>query len=199
MHSEGVRRRALAWLALAAALGLLGAALDQIHVQSGVLAYPDPAWWDQAWWVPLNFAVLLTSLVAVTIGLARIGEPLLEGTATPTNGALAADFAWFAGAYALSGLVAPERPGLLAATYLALWAARIAVRSDRRFLLPYGIALAIAGCTVEAVEIAFGWFSYADPGIAGVPLWLAGIYLHGAPLALGVARRLGGFAAPPHG
>ena len=192
MHPKGVPARRLAWPGLAVALCLLGAALDQIHVQSGLLSYPDPAWWGQAWWVPLNFAVLLTSLVAVTIPLARAGAPLLGGSAPPANAMLAADFAWFAGAYALSGLVAPDDPGLLAAAYVVVWVARIALRRDRAFLVPYGIALALAGCGVEAAEIALGWFSYAEPDVAGVPLWLAGIYLHGAPLALGVARRLDG-------
>ena len=190
MHPKGVPARRLAWPGLAVALGLLGAALDQIHVQSGLLSYPHPAWWDQAWWVPLNFAVLLTSLVAVTIPLARAGAPLLGGSAPPANATLAVDFAWFAGAYALSGLVAPDHPGLLAAAYVVVWVVRIGLRRDRTFLVPYGIALALAGCGVEAAEIALGWFSYAEPDVAGVPLWLAGIYLHGAPLALGVARRL---------
>ena len=29
-----------------------------------------------------------------------------------------------------------------------------------------------------------------EPDVIGVPLWLPGIYLHGAPLALAVARRV---------
>lgn len=187
MRFDGDGRRIAGWLGLAAGLGLLGAALDQIHVQAGLLSYPDPAWWDQAWWVPLNFAVLLTSLVAVTAPLAR-GR--LAGEPPPGDLRLATDFAWFAGAYGLSGLIAPDAPGLLAAAYLVAWLARIALRPERRFLLGFGVALALAGCAVEAAEIALGWFSYADPDVAGVPLWLAGIYLHGSPLALGVARRV---------
>lgn len=188
MLSEGVRRRALAWLALAVALGALGAACDQIHVRAGLLSYPDPFIADQAWWVPLNFAVLLTSLVAATIPLVRRGVGL-GGTAPPPNATLAADLAWFAGAYALSGLVAPDHPGALAVAYVAVWVPRIWRRADRAFLFPYGVALALAGCGIEALEIELGWFSYADPDVIGVPFWLAGIYLHGAPLALGVARR----------
>lgn len=188
MLPEGVRHRASAWLALAVALGALGAASDQIHVRAGLLSYPDPLLADQAWWVPLNFAMLLTSLVAITIPLARRGAGL-GGTAPPSNASLAADFAWFVGAYALSGLVAPDQPGALAAAYVAVWVPRIWLRADRAFLLPYGVALALAGCGVEALEIELGWFSYAEPDVIGVPFWLAGIYLHGAPIALGTARR----------
>ena len=187
MGQRRLPRRAAAWLGLAACLGLLGAACDQFHVQSGLLSYPDPWIWDQAAWVPLNFAVLLTGLVAATIPLAR---RWLDRAPAPGNAALAADLAWFAGAYALSGLVAPDHPNLLAVAYVLTWIARVAFRADRAFVVPYGIALALAGCAVEAIEIELGWFSYADPQVAGVPLWLAGIYLHGAPIALGVARRV---------
>jgi hypothetical protein len=188
MRFEGGWSRAAGWLGLGTCLGLLGAACDQFHVQSELLSYPDPWLFDQAAWVPLNFAVLLTALVAATIPLGRIADA--RGVAAPDGRRLAAGFAWFVGAYALSGLVAPEAPGLLAAVYVLVWVPRIALRPDRALLFPFGIALALAGCLVEAAEIELGWFSYADPDVIGVPFWLAGIYLHGAPLALDVARRV---------
>jgi hypothetical protein len=188
MRLDGPGSRARAWLGLAVCLGLLGAACDQFHVQSGLLSYPDPWLWDQAPWVPLNFAVLLTGLVAATIPIGRIAAA--RGVPDPDARRLAADFAWFVGMYGLSGLVAPDEPGLLAVAYVALWVPRIALREDRSLLFPFGIALAFAGCAVEAIEIELGWFAYADPDVAGVPFWLAGIYLHGAPLALDVARRV---------
>ena len=74
--------------------------------------------------------------------------------------------------------------------YVAVWIVRIALREERAFLYPFCIALALAGCLVEAAEIELGWFAYADPDVIGVPYWLAGIYLHGSPLAFGVARRV---------
>jgi hypothetical protein len=189
MRSEPAGSRVLAWLGLAVALGLLGAALDQFHVQSGLLTYPETAWWDQAWWVPLNFAVLLTSLVAITIAVVRAG---LVDASPPGNGRLVAGLAWFAGAYGLSAALAPDHPDLLAAAYVLAWLPRVLSRprAERSFLVAYGVGLALAGCTVEAIEIGLGWFSYAEPQVAGVPLWLAGIYLHGSPLALDVSRRL---------
>ena len=120
-----LERRLAGWLGLAACLGVVGAACDQFHVQSGLLSYPDPRLWDQAAWVPLNFAVLLTGLVAVTIPLARRA---LGDAPAPGNAALAKDLAWFVGAYALSGIVAPDHPDLLAAAYLAVWVPRVAAR-----------------------------------------------------------------------
>ena len=187
MRLERAGQRAAGWAGLAVALGLLGAALDQIHVQSELLSYPDPMIWGQAAWVPLNFAVLLTALVATTIPLSRLASD--RGLLEPEARRLVADFAWFVGAYALSGVVGPDEPGLLAIAYVAVWVPRITLRDDRALLIPFGIALALAGCAVEALEIELGWFAYADPDVIGVPFWLAGIYLHGAPLALDVARR----------
>jgi hypothetical protein len=74
MLFEGAGSRLAGWLGLAAGFGLLGALCDQFHVQAGLLSYPDTWLWDQAAWVPLNFAVLLTGLVALTIPLH--GAPL---------------------------------------------------------------------------------------------------------------------------
>jgi hypothetical protein len=187
MRFEGSGRRLHAWLGLAVCLGLLGAACDQFHVQSELLSYPDPWLWDQAAWVSVNFAVLLTGLVAVTIPVGRVAAA--RNLPEPGAGTLVADFAWFVGAYGISALVAPDQPGLLAVAYVAVWLPRIALRPERALLYPYGVALALTGCLVEAAEIELGWFSYANPDVIGVPFWLAGIYLHGAPLALGVARR----------
>ena len=157
MLFEGAGSRLAGWLGLAAGFGLLGALCDQFHVQSGLLSYPDTWLWDQAAWVPLNFAVLLTGLVALTIPLGRLAAA--RGVPEPGPRRLAADFAWFVGAYALSGLVAPDAPGALAVTYFAVWVVRIAFREDRALLYPFGVALALAGCLVEAVEIEFGWRS----------------------------------------
>ena len=188
MRFEGAGERTAGWLTLAVCLGLFGAACDQFHVQSGLLSYPDPWLWDQAAWVPLNFAALLTGLVAATIPLGRAAAR--RGVPEPGTARLAADLAWFAAAYALSGLVAPDAPTALAVAFVAAWLPRVALRPERALLVPFGIALALAGCAVEAIEIELGWFSYAEPDAIGLPLWLPGIYLHGAPLALGVARRV---------
>ena len=108
------------------------------------------------------------------------------------------DFAWFVGAYGISAVVAPDHPDALAVAYVAVWIVRIALREERAFLYPFGVVLALAGCLVEAAEIELGWFSYADPDVIGVPYWLAGIYLHGAPLAFGVARRVDAAGLGPH-
>jgi hypothetical protein len=72
---------------------------------------------------------------------------------------------------------------------LVTWMARIRGRGDDRVRVGvYGLLLALVGSAFEGRWSATGSFTYAAPDIAGVPLWLPGLYLHGAPLAVDVAR-----------
>ena len=130
-----------------------------------------------------NFAVLFTEpRAAATIPLTRTaasaGHPR-----SPATGGCATDFAWFVGAYGISAVARagciPTRSPI---AYVAVWIVRIALREERAFLYPFGIAAGAGGAAgSEAAEIELGWFAYADPDVIGVPYWLAGIYLHGRP------------------
>ena len=167
MLCEGAGSRLAGWLGLAAGFGLLGALCDQFHVQSGLLSYPDTWLWDQAAWVPLNFAVLLTGLVALAIPLGRLAAA--RGVPEPGPRRLAADFAWFVGAYALSGLVAPDAPGALAVTYFAVWVVRIVMARGH---LPARRAagtgrVAPGGCVRSARETGRGRLMPVSPPRAG--------------------------------
>ena len=163
-------------------------------MQAGLLSYPDPWLWDQAAWVPVNFAVLLTGLVLATIPLTRAAAA--RGVPGPSDRRLLADLAWFVGAYAISGLRGAGPSGRTRDRVRRGLDPAYRAARGRAFLYPFGIALALAGCLVEAAEIELGWFSYADPDVIGVPFWLAGIYLHGAPLAFGAARRIDAALSP---
>jgi len=84
----------------------------------------------------------------------------------------------FVAAYALTAAV--DRPRLVAAL---LWATGIPrVRND----LPFALLLAATGPAVEVAVARTGAFSYTRSHGEVLP-WLAGLYIHGAPLALAVA------------
>jgi hypothetical protein len=178
--------RAAAVLFVAGGLGL--ALCDQIHVHSGVLDYDTGGvLFDQAWWVPLQFGVAALAIVAAAV-------PFAHRRDRPRPRDLATGIAWFVGAYAASG-VFDAYPWALAAGLLALFGWRVALADHPDVLVVYALLLAVAGTGAEALLSAAGTFAYSDPDFLGVPVWLPGLYLNGAPLALAIAGRLAGDGA----
>jgi hypothetical protein len=93
------------------------------------------------------------------------------------------------GAYVASALLQGQ-PKLLALVYGLLFLRRVLPRADAPWLALHGVGLAIGGTSFEAVLAATGAFHYNQPDLWTVPLWLPGVYLHGAPLAMAVLRRM---------
>ncbi len=170
--------RSAALLFVAGGLGL--ALCDQIHVQAGVLDYDaGGALFGQGWWVPLQFGL---AALAIVIG----AIPFARGRSRPDAAEVAIAVTWFVGAYAVSGVL-DAHPWALAALLLGVWAPRVAMASGRGALVAYSLLLAAAGTAAEAILSAAGIFAYADPDLLRVPIWLPGLYLNGAPLALALA------------
>ena len=134
---------------------------------------------------PLVFgAGTLAILVAATRYARR------AGTRAATPKSLVLGTLWFVGIYFASGL-GFRWPAALAGVFLVTWIGRIWLRPDRVSFALFSVLLAIAGSAFEAALSAAGGFAYALPGPLVVPLWLPGLYLHGAPLAVAIASRLG--------
>jgi hypothetical protein len=169
-------------LVLFAAGGIGLALCDQIHVQAGVLDYETNGYFGQAWWVPLQFGVAALAIVA---GAA----PFARGMAKPGAAAFLTGTIWFVGAYAASGLF-DAHPYALAAAFVVTWALRVSLARQPASLVAFSLLLAVAGTGAEAILSAAGTFAYANPDLLGVPIWLPGLYLHGAPLALALSRAL---------
>jgi hypothetical protein len=168
-------------IALFVAGGVGLALCDQIHVQAGVLDYETGGFFGQAWWVPLQFGF---ASLAIVLGAA----PFARGRAEPKPADFATGTLWFVGAYAASG-VFDAHPYALAGAFVLIWAIRVAVAQQPANLVAFSLLLAIAGTGAEAILSAAGTFAYANPDLLGVPIWLPGLYLHGAPLALAIAGR----------
>ncbi|MBV9934063.1 MAG: DUF2878 family protein [Actinobacteria bacterium] len=172
----------MGWVALFLAGAVGGALCDQIHVQAGVLAYPHPFVLDQAWWVAPQFGVALF----VILGGAR-----LFAQRSRARSRVAVDAALFVGAYGATGMF-NRWPAALTVALVAVWLVRLGVDEDRGVLLVFSLLLALGGTTYEGALASTGAFHYTHPDVFHVPVWLAGIYLDGAPLALDVARSLSG-------
>ena len=170
----------MGWVLLFLAGGIGGALCDQIHVQAGVLAYPHPFLADQAWWVAPQFGVAMLVILAGTRPFA---------VRSRSRSRTVPDAALFLGAYGATGLF-NRWPVALAVALLALWLVRVAVDEHRAVLVVFAVLLAAGGTLYEGALAATGAFHYTRPDVFHVPVWLPGIYLNGAALALDVARAL---------
>jgi hypothetical protein len=159
-----------------------GVLVDQIHVRGGVLSYRTPRLAGQAWWVGPQFGVAAFPIFSS----ARVAG---RNTPSPSPRRLVSGTACFLGAY-LASAVFRHRPRLLAAVLLVTWLVRMRGRGEDRVAVGlYSLLLAAVGTAFEGRWSATGSFTYAAPDLAGVPLWLPGLYLHGAPLAVDVAKK----------
>ncbi len=173
-------------------IALLGAVVctvcDHLHVAYGVLTYPHPVFWQQAWWVPLLFGVASVVMVASAEPIRRAlgGRSLSQ----PTPAQLTGDAIALVAAYALTAF-AHTLPTYVLGINLAFWLAR-ALRGTPPWLIVYCILTAIGGVGFEALWSKLGFFYYIDPDFIGTPRWLFTIYLHVAFLTAGLARVISG-------
>ena len=167
---------AAARLAICFCLGaVLGTLLDGIHVYGDVESYPDPLLGRWAWFVPLEFGLAGAFAGALIPALER-----LAGPPWPPHWPLRvriAELCLIVAAY-LSTVVLDEAPVLLTAGLLALLAIRLAFRPVPGDWL-YALIGAVAGPVVEATISALGAFDYADPDVAGIPMWLPALWALG--------------------
>lgn len=168
------------WLAV----GLLLTLCDRFfHVSFGVLAYSNPTWTGQAWWVFPGFVGAAASMYLSAKAL------FLRHCRRPATRELVASVALFVAAYAASGLFLAW-PRALLVGYVLAWLLRVALGRDRGATLVFGLVLAVIGCLVEGLLTLTGDVAYSAPEIFHVPWWLAGLYLHGAFVVLQVVRRV---------
>jgi hypothetical protein len=167
----------LRWVVLA----LVGSAIctvgDHLHATHGVLVYPRPDFWEQAWWVPLLFAAASIVTVAGAGPLRQLLGGRHREAPAPTARQLAGDGIAFVAAYVYTSFAPADRPNVTLAVLVAFWAARV-VRGAPAWLIVYSLILGVAGSAFEGTWSALGFFHYVHPDVAGVPRWLPGIYLH---------------------
>jgi hypothetical protein len=164
--------------------GLVGLLLDQIHVLGGALTYAHPSWLDQAWWVAPQFGIAFA--LGATFGLLlqhRLDPERLE---QPNARRILAAGVWFVAAYVATGLLW-ERPWLLTAILLAALLVRTLRDAPDRLTVALMLVLAVFGTGWElGLSSAPGTFSYADPQLGSVPIWLPLLYVHSAQLVRGL-------------
>lgn len=180
------------WVTAVAAGSLMCTLCDQVHVRTHVLVYRAPAVAGQAAWVPLVFVLAAFAGLALWWLLARLDPTVSRDLATGPKdhwGAREALFAvaWMVLIYASSGFVQGAPRGAFA-VYVALFMLRAwSLRAPG--LVTHALVFAAGGTAFEAALSSTGAFWYTQPELFGVPVWLPGLYLHGAFVARAVMRR----------
>lgn len=189
---QGAPLTLLRWVLAVTAGSVLCTLCDQVHVRAGVLAYRAPALAGQALWVPAVFVLAAFGGLAQWWILARVdravARDLREGPrdAWGTREAIYAA-AWLVAVYCSSGLVAAA-PFAAFGVYVVLFMLRAwSLRAPG--LVTHALLFAVAGTAFEAALSSTGAFWYTRPQMFGVPVWLPGLYLHGAFVARAVMRR----------
>lgn len=158
------------------ALGaLVGTALDQIHVQGGVLHYRSPGPLGPPWWVFPQFGFAAAVMAG---GWGVWADLFVAKDIRPPVRAFAIAFAWFVAAYLGSAVFQAHEVPYALATVTA-FGARLVGDDDRGAAIAHALGCAAGGCAWEIVLSSTGAFTYDAPSsLVNVPLWLPGLYLH---------------------
>jgi hypothetical protein len=163
-------------LAICFLLGaVLGTAFDGIHLYGDVESYPDPAFGRWAWFVPLEFGAVAALAGALIPSLERLAGPPHLPQWSP--GTRFAELCVITAAYT-STVVLDDEPLILTLGLLALVTGRLLLRPAPGDWA-YALIAAVVGPAVEAALSAADAFDYADPDLAGIPLWLPALWANG--------------------
>lgn len=167
--------------------GLFISAGDHLfHVRTGVLRHHWlPQWDGQSLSVIPQFVVAAALMAEVARRL-----PGTDRQRRPGGLVVIAELAAFFAAYALTGWIGVTHPLVCGMVLLIAFVARLAVEPEPGTVVLLGVLIALGGCVGEALVSRTGLFEYVAPDVAGVPLWLFPLYLHGAPAVLATARLL---------
>jgi hypothetical protein len=182
-------------------LALIGAALatagDANHAYTGTLHYRHPWLFQQAWWVAPLFLLAFSALgVGYRIAAGVGANSWARRSAAPGPfGPFAVSAMIFLVVYLASGF-GHRHPALLCVVFGLLFLVRWLLSYERAFLAAVAVALAIAGPLFEGTLSSLDLVHYTHADVRSVPLWLAGLYLHGGFALRDGVRWLAPVAAP---
>jgi len=175
---------------------LLGTALDGIHAYGDVLTYPNEAFGQWAWFVPVEFGLLGAGMgLAMPLLERRIAPGLERDWGIPRA---AGEVALFALLYLCTALVDGHGawPTILAIALSLLALARLTIERVPGDWF-YAVVACIAGPLAEALLSETGAFHYEHADFASIPIWLAPLWANGglmlrrvlAPIVLSASSR----------
>lgn len=180
------------YVTLAFYFSLVATLLDLTWVKLGVMEYPQPFRFGQAWWVPLQFVVVAPVIVQFFVIATRLLLP--DSTPQPRDpgASVAIAAAWFVAAFLGCALFDRSGPGTFALLLLGIWLIRMwfvsnSVREALVMLL-LSLVVSAAGTLGERGAIALDVMRYTRADFWSVPYWLPFLWLHAALFARELAR-----------
>jgi hypothetical protein len=155
---------------------------DAFHVRTHTLSYPDPVLFGQAWWVFPGFLLVFLSmgyLYVLAIGRLFIGMQARQSASRGSAHEMIEAASVFIFVYFLSGYGNYD-PVMMSVIFYCAFAVRWLLSYDRAWLLLFAAAMAVGGMLAEGAMAAAGLVAYRHADVFNVPLWLGGLYLHGA-------------------
>ncbi|QXC62768.1 DUF2878 family protein [Aquihabitans sp. G128] len=152
------------------------------HVRTRVLVHHWHPQWDG------QTLVVFPIFMAAAALMLAVATPFVGRTPRPSWARVVLAGACFFAAYAFTGQVGTDHPAWCLVVLLATWLLRLAFEPHRRAAVLLGLLIGVGGGAGEAAVSALGLFTYVHQDVAGVPLWLLPLYLHGAPAVLALAR-----------
>lgn len=153
---------------------LVGSFFDGFHTYGGMTSYPHPIVFRMAWWTMPLFGGAFV-LLGLTYAALRRGDQT-----GPRRPSLWVGFAVFGALYFMTGFLPAGHVTKLA--ILLGGFALLVARVDRsRAAWGTGLIAAFAGPAFELVLVKLGVFAHLEPDLAGLPIWLPGLYLASGP------------------
>ena len=167
-------------LALLAAI--IATLCDANHVLTQTLSYPNPQFFNQAWWVFPGFFIAFAFMAINYLYISHLLFNFVKVQKSISQGSyqnLVTDLSYFALAYLLSGF-GNFHPILLCIIFYGVFIIRLIFDYERIWLLLLAILLAIGGMLFEGLLAEFELVQYRQSDLFNVPYWLGGVYMIGA-------------------
>ena len=148
------------------------------HVRLGVLWYTHPDHWGFFPQQPTGDVFI--GFVRIAVFCTAVGWAFFRNFPAPGLARALLSVVAFVAVYFATGL-GKDYPMSLYAGFMVTWALHlVSFQHGIRKLVLFSVLLGVLGPVLEGWASSSGFFAYYDQDAYYVPLWLSGMYLHGA-------------------
>lgn len=169
-------------ISLSLVAAIVATICDGFHAYTQTLHYPNPLFFNQAWWVFPGFVIAFASMAINYLQLVPPLSKIITVRQSQSSGEcqnFIESLMLFFMVYLLSAF-GNNDPSMLSIIFYSTFIIRLFFSYERFFLMIIAIILAVAGMFFEGLLSHFELVAYRHVDIFYVPWWLGGLYMHGA-------------------